>query len=144
MKEGVENDPFIASTLLDMCAKGESLIEAQFVFDELSVRDTVTWTTLLSAYSDHGLGEKALICLDKMQLDGIIPDEITFVSILKACGSIQAIDSGLQIHAEIIKEEFERDIYVRSTLVGVYHKSGFSIEGKKSLSYTSTSRYYHG
>ena len=36
------------------------LAEAQSVFDEVVTGDVVTWTALISGYSEQGLGEQAL------------------------------------------------------------------------------------
>eukprot|EP00250_Pteridium_aquilinum_P000158 c10176_g1_i1 orf=1-411(-) len=53
IKEGLEGDAFIGNILVDMYAKCNSLAEAQEVFDELPVRDVVSWTALIAGYAEH-------------------------------------------------------------------------------------------
>ena len=60
-----------------------------------------------------------------MQRRGFSPNAVTFISILKACGSIGASDKGQDIHAQILKEELvKKDIVVANALVDMYAKCG--------------------
>ena len=45
-------------------------------------------------YAKHGDGQKALDFFEQMQREGVLPDVVTFLSILKACDSIQNLDKG--------------------------------------------------
>ena len=67
-----------------------------------------------------------------MKLEMISPNVVTFTSALKAyCGSKVALTDVSELHNEILQKGFDRDLYVGSTLVDVYSKSGLSIEAKK-------------
>eukprot|EP00249_Psilotum_nudum_P015985 c25607_g15_i1 orf=2-343(+) len=59
-----------------------------------------------------------------MQQEGVKPNEATFVSVLKACAHLAALEQGKQIHCYIIKSGFESDIFVGSALIDMYMKSG--------------------
>eukprot|EP00250_Pteridium_aquilinum_P029878 c40278_g1_i1 orf=1-840(-) len=119
-KEGFESDTFVGSTLLAMYAKCGFLLEAQDIFDELKDRDVVAWTALIAGYAEQDFGEEVLICLAKMQTEGVPMDSVTLVCSLKGCGSLGAIERGMEIHAEAIREGFEEDPLVGSTLVDMY------------------------
>ena len=93
--------PFIASSLINMYAKCGMLTKAKEVFNELSSPDIVSWSALIGGYAQHELNEEALNCFERMQWEGISPNDVTFICILKACGSIGAVDKGKQIHDEI-------------------------------------------
>ena len=71
--------------------------KAQVVFDELPIQDLVSCNSLISGYAHHGHNECVFKCFKHMQRDGFLPNDITFTSILKACG----IDRGEQIYHEI-------------------------------------------
>ena len=47
-----------------------AMIEAQELFDKISIRDVVLWTTVIAAYAENGLSEEALMCIEHMQLEG--------------------------------------------------------------------------
>lgn len=118
-------DPFVGSTLVDMYAKCGCLIKAQETFDGLPLRDTVCWTALMKAYTDHGCGERALECFDYMEEEGFFPNAFTLSCGLKACGIIQALDKGREIHNEAeMQGLLEPDVFIGSTLVDMYARCG--------------------
>ena len=76
---------------MDMYIKTKLLKEAQEVFDRLFIHDVISWTMLITGYSEYGDASKALHCFQQMQEAGISPVEATFVSGLTACGNLRAI-----------------------------------------------------
>ncbi len=71
--------------------------------------------------------EKTLELFQQMQPEGMIADGLTFVQLLDACVSLQALEEGRHIHMQIIEWSCESDAYVGSSLVDMYSKCG-SIE----------------
>ena len=60
-----------------------------------------------------------------MQNDCLSPDAITFVSLLKACGSVDAVDKGIEIHDEIMsKRLFKDNNEFGNALADMYAKCG--------------------
>lgn len=115
----------IANALLDMYIKCGALEKAQEVFDQLSVWNVVSWTTLIAGYAEHGLNKKALVCFEEMQRFGFCPDAVTFACILKACGNINALNKGQKLHAQIVRNHLmEGHIEVANAVVGMYAKCG--------------------
>lgn len=131
-KQGLEaKDAFVGSALIDMYAKCGSFSKAHDVFDKLSVRNTVSWTALITGYADNHLGTEALICFEQMRDTGIHLDAITYVCALKACCLIQARGKGQEIHLELTSKGLERDLVLGSTLIALYAKCGLLAEGRK-------------
>ncbi|CAK9267147.1 unnamed protein product [Sphagnum jensenii] len=62
-----------------------------------------------------------------MQQEGMTSDNFTFVRVLNACASLQALEEGRRIHKQIVQNNCESNIYVASSLVDMYAKCG-SIE----------------
>lgn len=121
----LEKHIMIANTLVDMYAKCGALERAQAVFDELRVRDIVSWNALLVGYSQHGHGEKAVNCFEQMQHGGQYPNAFTLACILKACGSIGALGKGQEVHAHIVRERLlDTDFVIGNALVDMYAKCG--------------------
>ena len=50
------------------------------------------------------MARKHLISLNKCKERECLLDVVTFLSILKACGSIRSLDKGQNVHGKIIKE----------------------------------------
>ncbi len=96
-------DLIVQSTLLNMYAKCGSLTDVCRIFDGMPQHDVVSWSTLIGAHVQHGLGEKALMLFKRMKEQGVTPNEVTFISALQACGSVQALQQGRQLHKEIME-----------------------------------------
>ena len=60
-----------------------------------------------------------------MQLEGVTPNAVTFVGILKACGMIGGATKGKELHARIAKEiVLEKNNILGTALVDMYAKCG--------------------
>ena len=101
------------------------LEKAQQVLEELPVQEIVSLNALISGYSEHGQGEKALECYERMKLDDVYLTAATCVSTLKACAIQMAEETGLEIHSEIARRGFFCSDLVSNTLVDMYVKFGF-------------------
>ncbi|KAH7295754.1 hypothetical protein KP509_27G064200 [Ceratopteris richardii] len=121
----LENEQFVATSLIDMYAKCGMLDRAQTVFDRLTVHDVISWNALLAGYSHNGYGHKALSCFEQMQSEGFHPDAVTFTCSLKACGIVGDGDKGTAIHDRVRKLGLiENNIILGNALVDMYAKCG--------------------
>ncbi|KAH6829645.1 hypothetical protein C2S53_011424 [Perilla frutescens var. hirtella] len=121
------SDPDVQSNnhLLTMYAKLGHIDYAQKLFDGMHVRNLVTWTSLISAYSQMGLSEKALDCFRSMVLeDEIAPNDYTYVAALSACAQVRALRNGKEIHGRICRMEEAVNSFVNNSLVNFYGKCG--------------------
>jgi pentatricopeptide repeat protein len=57
----------------------------------------------------------------------MIPDKFTFVQVIKACSGLGTLGGGRLVHEQLIQSGCESDVFVGSSLVDMYAKSG-SIE----------------
>ncbi|KAF7152454.1 hypothetical protein RHSIM_Rhsim01G0103000 [Rhododendron simsii] len=93
VKASLVFDLFIGNSLLNMYAKCGCLTDSSNVFEEMSVRDNFSWSTIIGAYGLHGYGEEALQLFHEMQERGGEPDSITFLAILSACNHWKVKDA---------------------------------------------------
>jgi len=56
------------------------------------VRNVISWTVMITGYGKHGLGKEAIRLFNKMQLDNIEPDDVTYLAVLSACSHSGLID----------------------------------------------------
>ncbi|KAI5075904.1 hypothetical protein GOP47_0009980 [Adiantum capillus-veneris] len=128
----LQGDPFVGSALLHMYAKCGSLEKAQEVFNKLPVHDVVSWTTLITGYIECGHGKEALKCLENMQSAGMLPDALTFVCGLKACGNMGVPKKIQELHADIERRGLlSNNLFVGSALIDMYAKCGFLVEAQR-------------
>ncbi|KAH6833855.1 Tetratricopeptide repeat superfamily protein [Perilla frutescens var. hirtella] len=84
----------VENALIDMYAKCGCLLEARKVFEEMQMKDVISWTSMMSAYGRSGKGQEAIELFSKMQGLGLVPDSIAFVSILSACSHAGLLSEG--------------------------------------------------
>lgn len=92
-----DSDVAIGNALIDMYAKCGRVDVAQAVFVGMKERNVVSWSTLISCYGLHGMGEKALRIYQEMVSRGVKPNCITFTSILSSCSHSGLVSDGRRI-----------------------------------------------
>eukprot|EP00250_Pteridium_aquilinum_P020684 c24906_g6_i1 orf=901-4083(+) len=130
VRRGFDKHPLVGNSLVDLYLKCSLDEEAREVFDNLPLKDVVSWNRLVTGYADHGRGKDALNCLKEMRSQGVAPNAITYVESLRSCGSFGALSKGLELHGEIVKEEFDTDPFINNSLVGMYAKCGSLLEAQ--------------
>ena len=123
IKSELEMDVIVGGSIVNMYAKCGALAKAKRVHDGLCVRDVVSWSALIAGYAQQGKGREALKCYETMQGEGLSPDAVTFICILKACSSTGALDKGIEIHEYICRERmWEQNTQVCNALMDMYGK----------------------
>ncbi|KAL9314785.1 hypothetical protein ACSQ67_020237 [Phaseolus vulgaris] len=102
IKEMLAMDVAVGSALVDMYAKCGCLNLARIVFDQMPIRNVITWNVLIMAYGMHGKGEEALKLFRRMTEGGsnrevIRPNEVTYIAIFAACSHSGMVDEGLHL-----------------------------------------------
>ncbi|KAH7287654.1 hypothetical protein KP509_32G067800 [Ceratopteris richardii] len=128
---GLESKTFIGNALVDVYAKCGTHKEAHSLLFSLHTRDVVSWNALMSGYGENGCGEEVLSCLKEMEQDGILPDKTSVICGLKACGLVQKLGKGREIHLAIAKVGLDQELHVSNTLVVMYVKCGSLVDANK-------------
>ncbi|XP_057951899.1 pentatricopeptide repeat-containing protein At2g03880, mitochondrial [Malania oleifera] len=118
---GHQPKTFLINILIGMYVKFNLLDKARELFDQMPERNVVSWTTMISAFSNAQLNEEALRFLILMQREGVRPNMFTFSSVLRACNELPNLR---QLHCSIIKTGLDSDVFVRSALIDIYSKWG--------------------
>ncbi|CAN1785468.1 Pentatricopeptide repeat-containing protein At5g44230 [Linum perenne] len=92
--ELINRGVFVSNALIHMQAKCGSLDLAWKEFNEMKERDVITYSTMMAALADHGKSREALDMFNKMQDEGLRPNQVTFVSVLNACSHGGLIEEG--------------------------------------------------
>ncbi|RWW69944.1 hypothetical protein BHE74_00022409 [Ensete ventricosum] len=84
----------------------------------------VLWNSIINAYASSNQGEGTLELFKMMTEEGIMPNSLTFASVLSACASIGIRKHGVQMHAFGCKHGILEDLVVASALIDSYSKCG--------------------
>ncbi|KAM7526060.1 hypothetical protein LguiA_015962 [Lonicera macranthoides] len=125
VKLGFELNISVRNALTDIYSKVRDMESAAYVFGaESECINVVSCTSLINGYVEADNIEKALSVFVELQSLGIEPNEFTFSSLIKACANHAALEQGTQLHAQVLKFNFDQDPFVSSTLVDMYGKCG--------------------
>jgi len=93
----------VGNALITMYSRSGSIKDARKIFNQIcSYRDTLTWTSMILALAQHGLGNVAIELFEKMLKINLKPDHITYVSVLSACTHVGLVEQG-KIYFNLMK-----------------------------------------
>ncbi|MCO5568603.1 hypothetical protein L7F22_022302 [Adiantum nelumboides] len=113
-----------------MYGKCKSLEKAREVFEEMPDKNIVTWNAIIAVHAQHGNCTRAFEYLNQMQWEGLIPDNVTFVSMCDVCAKVLALADGKRMHALLIVKEAESDVTVGTAILNMYGKCGATVEAR--------------
>ncbi|KAL5547146.1 hypothetical protein UlMin_006833 [Ulmus minor] len=124
IKTGFQLNVYVSSILIDMYAKHRKLDTALGILRRLKEDDVVSWTAMITGYTEHDLFSEALKLFEEMEYRGIRPDNIGFSSAISACAGIKALNQGRQIHAQSCVSGYSNDLSIGNALVSLYARCG--------------------
>ncbi|MCD7447014.1 Pentatricopeptide repeat-containing protein [Datura stramonium] len=136
---GFGSDVSVQNGLIDFYGKCHEVKYSELVFDEINVRNGVSWCTMLAVYEQNDLWEKAFMVFLKARKEDINPTEFMLSSVLSACAGMAVLELGRSIHGLAVKACIESNIFVGSALVDMYGKCG-SIEDCENAFYEMPER----
>ncbi|KAL5703893.1 hypothetical protein ACHQM5_022386 [Ranunculus cassubicifolius] len=122
IRNGIDDDVSVSNVLIDLYSKCRKVKVARKLFDQMVVKNVVSWTTLIAGCMQNSCDWDAMKLFFEMTQQGLSPDGYTCTSILNSCGSLQAVEQGKQVHSYIIKANLESDAFVKNGLVDMYAK----------------------
>ncbi|XP_031261434.1 putative pentatricopeptide repeat-containing protein At1g64310 [Pistacia vera] len=125
LKSGFDSSDHVVSVLVSMYARCKCMNSAYSVFSSLFQPDLVTWSALITGYSQYGDYEKALYYFRKMHIEGKKADPVLIASVLVAAAQSTNVWSGSVVHGYVIQRGFELSVVVSSALTDMYSKCGF-------------------
>eukprot|EP01018_Ginkgo_biloba_P026037 Gb_14324 [translate_table: standard] len=122
IRMGFQLNVSIANAFVDLYAKCGSVQIARHVFDQISQKDVVSWTSMIAGYAQNKDANEAFKLFRQMQFAGVMLDIFTITSILPTCAYLSALQQGKEIHAYTIRNGFQFDVSVANALIDMYAK----------------------
>ncbi|CAH1452438.1 unnamed protein product [Lactuca virosa] len=120
-KNGMESDPNLRTALMVSYTKSFEMDDTLKLFNSMSgIKNVVTWTAMIGGYIKNGDMIKAVNIFQQMRKQNVWPNEFTYSTILTS----HQIISPSQIHAEVIKTNYESSTSVGTALLDAYTKLG--------------------
>ncbi|XP_021900075.1 pentatricopeptide repeat-containing protein At1g77170 [Carica papaya] len=123
---GLESNVYCESGLISLYCKAAEFVNARKVFDENSDRTLGSWNALIGGLSQGGHAKEAVEMFRELRKSGILPDNLTMVSVTSACGSLGDLKLALQLHNCVFQcNNVEKpDIQMLNSLIDMYGKCG--------------------
>ncbi|XP_059640828.1 putative pentatricopeptide repeat-containing protein At3g01580 [Cornus florida] len=115
----------VGNSLIDMYCKNGCLELGVKVFNMMTVKNVVTYNTIISAHGIHGQGERALSFFDQMKAAKVRPNRVTFIGLLSACSHAGLIDRGWFFYNSMIDDyDMMPDMEHYSCMVDLLGRAG--------------------
>ncbi|CAK7345900.1 unnamed protein product [Dovyalis caffra] len=125
IKHGLEFELFVSNALINMYAKFGSLGPVEKLFDQMVVRDIVSWNSIIAAYEQNNNPVTALLFFDKMQQARVQPDLLTLVSLASIVAQLNDHRNGRSVHGFVLRKGwFMEHIIIGNAVVDMYAKIG--------------------
>lgn len=96
IKSGYLADLIVGTSLVNMYSKCGNIDKAAKAFTEMQTKTMISWSSMISAFAQHGRSQEALQLFEEMLSAGEKPNKITFVGVLSACSQAGLVDKALQ------------------------------------------------
>ncbi|KAF3795533.1 Pentatricopeptide repeat-containing protein [Nymphaea thermarum] len=108
--------------LIDMYSKCGSVEVARKVFDQMPIKDGVSWGSMIAGYAQNGYSMEALQMFNKLTVNDLEVNQVPIISALIAAADVADLRRGCVIHGHVIKRGIFSDITVATALMTMYAK----------------------
>ncbi|XP_010467038.1 PREDICTED: pentatricopeptide repeat-containing protein At2g04860 [Camelina sativa] len=119
-KSGLELHSQVKNALISFYSKCSELDSAEVLFREMKDKNTVSWNTMIGAYSQSGLQEGAITVFKNMFEKNVEISPVTIISLVSAHVSQEPL------HCLVVKCGMVNDNSVNTSLVCAYSRCGDS------------------
>lgn len=125
IRGGLQSAVSVSNSLIDMYCKCGCLELGMEVFRHMTVRDIVTYNTIVAALGMYGRGEEAILCFNLMKNERIEPNKITFIALLSACSHAGLVEMGHLFYNSMMQDYgIVPDMAHYSCMVDLHARSG--------------------
>ena len=104
LKCAASEDVAIGNALVDMYGKCGEIGDAHHAFSEMQVKNVISWTSLIAGCGRHGFGNEAITLYNEMRSQGLMPNDVTFLSLLFACSHSGLTSEGRECFKSMVNK----------------------------------------
>ncbi|KAM4124039.1 hypothetical protein ACJW30_01G204500 [Castanea mollissima] len=119
-----ETDQVVNNALLRLYTECGCFDEVLRVFEEMPQQNVVSWNSLIAGFVHRKRVFESLDTFRRMQGEEIGFSWVTLTTVLPVCSQLTMLNSGKEIHAQIVKSTRKPDVPVLNSLVDMYAKCG--------------------
>ncbi|KAI5592773.1 hypothetical protein BDE02_04G175800 [Populus trichocarpa] len=104
IRQGFASEVTVGTAVVDMYSKCGEILASRRAFDQLALKNIVTWSAMIAAYGMNGLAHEALALFAEMKRHGLKPNPVTTLSVLAACSHGGLVEEGLSLFKSMVQE----------------------------------------
>ncbi|PWA76031.1 pentatricopeptide (PPR) repeat-containing protein [Artemisia annua] len=124
----------VSNALVTLYGKCGTIDKSSQLFNEMNIKDEVSYTALISGYSQFGEANKTIDLFDQMLTSQLKPDGVTFIGVLSACSRAGLVDKGRAYFKSMVEEHGiipVSDHY--SCMIDLFSRAGQLEEAKRFI-----------
>lgn len=102
-KEQLQLDAVLGTAIVDMYAKSGLLEMAANVFERMENKDVKSWTAMISGCGVHGQADQSVALFRRMEEEGVVPNDVTFLTVVHACSHGGLVREGLSCFRKMVE-----------------------------------------
>ncbi|KAJ6790494.1 pentatricopeptide repeat-containing protein [Iris pallida] len=131
VRTGLDSDIYVATSLIDVYSRCGRMEEAYRVFSCTDGKNIALWNAVIAGFSRHARLLEATMLFEKMQQFGELPNEVTYVSLLSACGHAGSVEKGRGYFDLMLRDGNVRaNVLHYSCMVDVLGRAGLVSEAR--------------
>ncbi|KAK6128323.1 hypothetical protein DH2020_037937 [Rehmannia glutinosa] len=121
------------TSLISGLLKHGNVNEAMVYFERNPFSNVFTWTATINGLVQNRLSFQAMRLCKKMLQSGVLPNDITFTTIIRACVELSDLGLGKSVLGLIVKAGFENNVCVSNSLVTLFLRLGEIDSARKTF-----------
>ncbi|CAI0551259.1 unnamed protein product [Linum tenue] len=123
-KTGFRGSLLVSNVLIHFYG-GHGRVElAGKLFDEMPVKDAVSWTSMIDEYSSNNRCDDAMKLFKYMLSSDVEPNEVTMIAVLSACSQNGDLEMGKDVHECIRSKSMDFTLNLMNAILDMYIKCG--------------------
>ncbi|CAL1409191.1 unnamed protein product [Linum trigynum] len=94
VKTGLNHTIEVCNAMITMYARCGNMTSALLSFSSMPTHNVISWNSIISGFSHHGLGPQALEMFKQMRSSNVKPNMLTFIAVLSACSHAGLVEKG--------------------------------------------------
>ncbi|XP_075482968.1 putative pentatricopeptide repeat-containing protein At3g01580 [Primulina tabacum] len=123
-RHGLEGNTEVANRFINIYARWGVIETARNVFERIKIKDSVSFTSMITGYANLGLSNAAMALFRLMQRENLSPDCVTFTSLLQALNQLGSVTLVREVHGHLYRVFLENDVLLKNSLITTYSKWG--------------------
>ncbi|KAG9443715.1 hypothetical protein H6P81_015055 [Aristolochia fimbriata] len=121
---GFDLDLEISNQTLHMYTKVGHLDMARQIFNWISRKDLVSWTSMIMGYVSHGHADEAIELYFLMQEAGVGLDAVTILGLLQAFSYLGCLKQAKEVHGYVQRNHLDGEASIANSMILTYSKCG--------------------